>query len=931
MSVPSLFADRNGEAVSLGLDFIGKIAAFLEKQGGTAAAVDRLVDLLGDPDAGDDPDLDATASELRGLRAFAARLGGGESLRKILERLRAPVSALETPLAWAFEPGADVAVPAGQLHIAVSAAAGASARIAWTEPATDGAPPALVIGCEGEAAVSAGITLPFDYGSIGVRGGASGRVASTLSASHAPDTPLYRALAIDLPRLVGAAAATPLLAEADRPDAAFQLELEGDVRLGASLSAGKSYSASRRIGEATVAIEGAADVAYSVDWSRWGRHRIAVSPDAGAGPTWLRVRIEDAQRETLARSLSIGANLRITGLDEAVKPVLARFARLDDELSQALDAFARPSALLAEELEARLAESGGPIATLVDLLADERDPAPVVEGLVGVAVAVVDERAADWTALLRGEVHALSARVLDRLDPLLVEDHRAAIENGVGHLLEEAASGLQERLRGTLDALSDAARDQLVSVLEETGESIDAFGDAVDDAAARLIAPARRLLERFRSVREKLSDAVEATTREELAVRFLREVKHQRSETALVELRLDTAADGAGRLYRAMLRGDFADAMREARAGSEAVEIVGGLFQHAFEVERTQGFSFDLFGIGVETRSILTSSLTVEYDASGTISVFDGRAALEERRSAFGESQSVKLSSGLQLVRSTDAEALAPLALRLNYQDEDLEKSELRRFLKSVESAGLLDEGATDAVVARYEELGLPDASGDRALSVDLALPMTGADLHDIEQHPSEARIRAAIEAQVGLLVGLGQTRKSARLLDGLDRRTGNLIDYLVDKRDERVGPRLRKRINRAAGSSGLGKRFTPDGGKLWGLVVRLRDNAEALDRYVAGVQALREAGPPEVGDDGRLDGDALARIEKRHRKLVRGLDDFVEVDNVVEARLFGDRVTVWNLALVATLDALTRSDLRPVPIVSWRDAHGRVQKVVFG
>ena len=84
------------------------------------------------------------------------------------------------------------------------------------------------------------------------------------------------------------------------------------------------------------------------------------------------------------------------------------------------------------------------------------------------------------------------------------------------------------------------------------------------------------------------------------------------------------------------------------------------------------------------------------------------------------------------------------------------------------------------------------------------------------------------------------------------------------------------------------------------------------------------------LAQDGELDADLVSQLEKKHRDLVGSLSGFVHVENVVEAALYGDRVSEWSLGFIASLDAMTDSDLRPVPFVSWVDAEGFIRKVAF-
>ena len=120
------------------------------------------------------------------------------------------------------------------------------------------------------------------------------------------------------------------------------LAVSGKVRLGAKLTAGKSLVGSFDVSGAPVSCKVQSALSYAVDWTRTGGFRLGIRRVKGYK---LRLRLTETQHAKSARSLSLGAEMRIRGLRKAVAPVMERIAALPEGLEDLAKTYSDPSAV----------------------------------------------------------------------------------------------------------------------------------------------------------------------------------------------------------------------------------------------------------------------------------------------------------------------------------------------------------------------------------------------------------------------------------------------------------------------------------------------------------------------------------------------------------------------------------------------------------
>lgn len=895
---------RSGStALAPGLAFASTVGDRLDALGSDPQAVHAELAAAERGEAGA-PALPRTVLE------FAARFGDDE-LGEILRALASRVSQIPAQgVSWGWEEDPRTEIPAGSLTIGVDFDAGFGARIA----------PGPVLETSGRLGVAASTKVPFQYGSVALRAGLVGEATLRLGFAGEGDPPLYETLRQRLPDVGSIGRASAFAAQESLRF--FTLETFGQVRLGGTVEAGKSWRIRRGSpDDEAPRIEAVARVggSYAVDWARAGRYRIRVERASGS----LRIRLDDQETTEFTRALSLGASLRVEGLGEVVGPVLDEHAGLPDELLGMARRYARPTGLLREWIDKNVEDER--VRRLLETLLSEGDAGDLAPELGRLVAEAVDARVENWTELLAGEVTGVARRALELLAPALSTELVDRAEEEVADLLEAAGEFLREEIRGTLTDLvarlgAGVAR-EIRKIVEVPLESLA----ELEAEAQRLLKPAIALIQRYREVHRRLGEAVELATHEELGLSIAREVKTSRTDQALLVFVLTPGTDRAQELYRQMLLGDFREAMR---AGLDSdvggIELEDGVFKRALQYRRTSGVTIDLFGFKASQKSILTSDVRIEYDPAGNVTVFEGEAVLRAVRRGRSASQQLRLASAIRLAHTEEDDTIVPFTARLSYQDEDLKLEELHTLLGRLEAAGLVASGTLAHATQAYDTLGVPDPDGERALHVDLVLALSSRELADLAARDAEDLLRRAVEAQVQL-----RKKLSARDRDLFARaaaRVGPIARYAYAS-VEKSTHALRRDLHGLFGPGGPNvlRGRTPALDRTVGLVYRIGENAEGLVDYLQGVRGLDALATMA---DGALDLEAGRRVEQAHRRLVVDLEGWTGTDYPVDL-FHPERLSIWTVGLLYTLRELVPSRPPLVPIVSWRE-EGRVRKILF-
>ena len=884
-----------GKAIDLGADLADRLNEIAQQP--------DLLDALAEALAQDRPELPPRLRallpkpEFLALRTFLKRAAGSLSPGEHLRQLAGPVA--ETPargIPWSWKSARKGRIPAvGTSTLSLKRSAEASIRVR----------PGPGYEFKGALGVAGDLKAPFSFGRVSVSRRRSYRSTLRVKFAHPEDMRVLEALRRDLPVISNLDDPAALLDAAAFKSA--RLTATGSVRLGAGVEAGRSWMHALDAGGGSMSSKLKAGVSYKLNWVRTGKFNLSTSRLKGGQ---LRVRLSESQEASRARSLSIGAEVRIIGLGESLAPLMKKLTDVPDRLDGIVKTYSRPSALLRETLEARLHGSDESVRALAKVLvgggeaAAKRFCGTLIEAIVETA----DAEMTHWTNLLDGKVDGVVEEAMKRVP--VASDRRdelaAIVCRKTENALESVNKYLVRELRAALKRDTEPVRQALARFAEE---NLEAFDD-LDEAAKHCIAPLKRLLADYRVLEQRIKNTVEAAEKERLAIRYGRSVSATDSHAALLRFRVEPSDAATRELYRQMLGGDFADAITAGMdPDNAAIKLEGGVFKRVLEREVTSGLTFNLFGLGIASSRALSTELKVERGAGGQINILKAEGQVSESRAAFSEGQSMHIGSLVNLLTSPDAPDA--FTVQLGYTDQNMKPKELRQYLKSLEDAGLIASGATRRTAEMDATLGAVRGRR-RRMRIDTTLALARAELRETSNADEETIVRIAIEEQLKAYRRLGWAR---RALDRLERATGNNATTTIFawRNDSRRQVERHLAVDHRSASR--------TARHIVYIVAAITRRAGNLATFIARWQELDRLEVPAPSDGNeRLRDAQLREIQELHNAVIEDLRAWAHARGALVGRSRED-VSPVAAAFLGSLRRLSSKSGDPlVPVISWTD-----------
>ena len=882
-----------GKAIDLGADLADRLNEIAQQP--------DLIDALAEALAQDRPELPPRLRalfpmpEFRALRTFLKRAAGSISPDEYLRQLAGPVAEIPARgIPWSWKSARKGRIPAlGTSTLSLKRSAEASIKVR----------PGPSYEFKGALGVVGDLKAPFSFGRVSISRRRSYRNTLRVKFAHPEDMRVLEALRRDLPVISNLDDSAALIGAAAFKSA--RLTATGSVRLGAGVQAGRSWMHALDAGGGSMSSKLKAGVSYKLSWVRTGKFNVSTSRLKGGQ---LRVRLSESQETVRARSLSIGAEVKISGLGESLAPLMKKLAEVPDRLDGIVKTYSRPSALLRETLEARLHGSDESVRALAKVLVGGEAAAKRFCGtLIEAIVETADAEMTHWTDLLDGKVDGVVEEAMSRVP---VASHRreelaAIIFEKTENALASVNEFLVRELRAALKRDTEPVRQALARFAEG---NLEAF-DELDEAARHCMAPLKRLLADYRDLEKRITNTVAAAEKERLAIRFGRSVSVTDSHAALLRFRVDPRDAGTRELYRQMLGGDFADAITAGMdPDNAAIKLEGGVFKRVLERGVTSGLTFNLFGLGIASSRALSTELKVEHGAGGQINILEAEGQVFESRAAFGEGQSMHIGSLVNLLTSPDTPDA--FTVQLNYTDQNMKPKELRQYLKSLEDAGLIANGATRRTAEMDATLGAVRGRR-RRMRIDTTLALARAELRETSNADEETIVRIAIEEQLKAYRRLGWAR---RALDRLERATGNnAADIIFAWRND-----SRRQIERSLGVDHRSASRTAR--HIVYLVTAITRRAGNLATFIARWRKLDRLGVPPPDEIEQLGDAQLQEIQELHNAVIKDLRAWAHARGSLMGRSRED-VSPVAAAFLGSLRRLSSQSGGPlVPVISWTD-----------
>lgn len=757
---------------------------------------------------------------------------------------------------------------------------------------------------QGAPGIALGFRAPLSFSQISVSEQRSARKRLLVKFSHPDDTRVVQALNDDLPVIARLSDLESLLDCENFKS--LKRTTSGKARFGATLKTGRSWIQSCDTTGAALATRLKASAGYTMRWERNGDYRFTLSRVRGGQ---LRVWLTESGKNRASRSLSLGAEVKIRGLRQSLAPVMEEIARLPDQLEAIVKTYSKPSVLVRDKLRERLKSSDPSLRALVDIAAGGGEAASrrFVNSLIDAIVESASAGADHWNDRLSGRIDTVVQDAINAsaLPPARREKLAALVQGKVSEALNDLNESLLKDLKA---ALREDAKPITATLARFAEGPADVF-DHADTTAETCIAPLKQLLSRYQTLEKRITRAVATAEEERLAIRYGRAVSKSKAASTLLRLRLDPRSEQAQGLYRQMLGGDFAEAMTAGLDdGNDAITLENCVFKRAFEHKFTSGLTFNLFGQEIASRRALSTTIKAQHAVGGQINLFEAEGQVSEEHAAFGEGQSMRVSSLTHFLASPDAPDA--FAVQLNYTDRRMKPAELRDYFASLEDAGLIGQGATERVMAMESSLG-PQERGGRSLKVDTKLEYSRDELLRAAGNDEDEIIRIAI----------GEQLKSYRRIHWADDALGRLADALGGDLTNRIfawRDYSRFRIKRTLGISGT--RMSRTERHVLYLVRGILDRADELASFVAHWRELGRMAQA-VGDDAeKLAESTLDEIRELHAVMIADLSGWVDARNWIVGRARED-VSPIAAAFLASLRTLASEAEEPlIPIITWTE-----------
>ena len=838
-------------------------------------------------------------SELQALRQILKRGTELAETGKRLEWLLSPISEIPRKgFGWtgkaARATSFAVAADGGALKVTPKASLKASARIQ----------PGPGYEFKGTPGIAAGFKAPLSSGQISLSRQRSTQTSLLVKFSHADDTRVVQALNDDL----------PVIARLDDPESlldcenfkSLRLTTSGKASFGATLKTGRSWIQSKDVPGGAVATRLKAGAGYTVKWDRTGNYRFTLSRARGGR---LRIRLTESWKNRAARSLSLGAEVKIGGLRQTLAPVMEEIAQLPDRLDAIVRTYSKPNVLFRDKLREKLKSSDPSLRALVDIAAGGGEAASrrLVNSLIDVLVESAGAGANHWSGLLSGEVDAIVEDALDAtpLPPDRRKRLAAIVQSKVGEALDDLEKSLLKDLKAALREDAEPVTATLARFAEGPAEVFD----RIDATAESGMAPLKQLLARYQMMEESIARAVATVEKERLAIRYGRAVSDSKAASTLLRLRFDPRSEQAQGLYRQMLGGDFAEAMTAGLDdGNDAITLEDCVFKRAFQRKVTSGLTFNLFGQEIASRRTLSTTIKAQHTVGGQINLFEAAGQVAEEHAAFGEGQSMRVSSLTHFLASPDAPDA--FSVQLNYTDRHMKSAELRDYIASLEDAGLIGGGATERIMTMESSLGALERGG-RSLQIDTLLELSRDELLRAASNEEDEIIRIAIEEQL----------KSYRRIRWAGDALGRLADALGGDLSNRIfawRDYSRFRIKRVLGINGT--RMSRTERHVLYLVRGILDRGDELASFIAHWRELGRMGQSIVDDADKLDETTLDEIRELHADMIADLGGWVDARNWIVGRS-RENLSPIAAAFLASLRKLGSETAEPlIPIITWTE-----------
>lgn len=604
----------------------------------------------------------------------------------------------------------------------------------------------LRMGLNGRFSVDAGLSLPLGFLGVKGSGGAQGNALVDYYYKDKAKWLYIEALIHNIPHMASPFDPADIVAGFMHRLSAIHLNVEGKLNASLDISGGKTWGASYNVKsdsldlDTEVAISAGASIGFSAGLNLASSWDLLVKPLKN---NQLSVKLHKDKSKETSTGFSLDASIGITGLDVIGEAVIKKYLPDAGPLLAKLQPYLNFGDLLKSKLQNQLSD-------WLNLDQQSGFKADLENALLQTATG--DSQAADVTSVITDKAQSVLNSNLDLLETKASNLGQKTITDVVNQLklpanlgnkliselsgkVDGFLTGLQSDIQAKITEIIQKNQGKLTTLfkpLEAVGTEVNKLSQDINKLSQELLQPVITFLTRYQNLRNNITAAVEKTSQLKIGLNLSRTYTSSRAMTTILEFNMDPSKGKVEEYYKEMVAGNFRNALAAAKKGEAGITLTGGSFKAMATDTLTTDFGLNMFGAQFSSKTILSSDVQVQVDATGNIMMAHSQAEMSKVFKGLGETRMVKFINLMEIPGSL-ADGNSPpgktklfsSGLTMSYQDNTLKKKELKSYLGSLEGADLITSQSLTLAVNRYNELASQAKTQKQKMGADIALNMS--------------------------------------------------------------------------------------------------------------------------------------------------------------------------------------------------------------
>ncbi len=435
-------------------------------------------------------------------------------------------------------------------------------------------------------------------------------------------------------------------------------EIAGDLKLGGQVGVGYGWGiVSAKVGTdgTPIGLEAQVGIKAGFDWAVSGSYRTVVEC---VGSIAL-LRIERSTHNSTSTSISLNAEIDISGLQAGLTPLLNQILPSSQDFTDRLGALTDIRGLALKAISKQLKIDGtgkwDDVATAVleaNLAGSADEPAAVA----AIASALSDKFDALGKAYL-GKVDAESAAATQAIKASVQATlGGGALASAVAKLIDDVGSAVGTEIGKAYDKFATEANlaiDKVAKVLVLPSATV---GNALSAAQTNLTAftkPLVQWINRYEALRTRIANAIAKVQQQKLALAWAHAYQRDSDRTTIVEVKFSAATAASRKLFAEMSAGRLGNyaALRDACLHDNSAAESQWLMTDVLKRTETDSLTFDFFGL-ISTSATITAmdQVSISVDSAGRIVAASDSASVSAALTARNRQTQASIDLELQML-----------------------------------------------------------------------------------------------------------------------------------------------------------------------------------------------------------------------------------------------------------------------------------------